>query len=92
MIKEDSFRSILEAGEWLFRRNEPGDCAFLIESGVLEVCNEDNDQVVARLGPGEFIGEMSLLDGMPRSASVRALLPTRLRLISRAMTDRKSVV
>ncbi len=89
MHKEDTYRSTLEAGEWLFHKADAGDCAFLIESGMLEVCDEANGKLVAQLGPGEFIGEMSLLDGLPRSASVRALLPSRLRLITREMLAEK---
>ena len=59
-------------GEAIFIEGEPGNkTMYLIEKGRVEVLK--GDAVVARLGVGEPIGEMSLLLDEPRSATVRAL-------------------
>jgi hypothetical protein len=75
----------IKAGEILFEEGEVGDMAFLIVSGEVEIYrkNGNNDRVLATLGRGEIIGEMSLIDSQPRVASARALQDTEVRLISR---------
>jgi CRP-like cAMP-binding protein len=60
---------------------EPGDEFFLIIDGTARVEVSAEKQV--GLHPGEFFGEMSLLDGGPRSATVVAGTPVRLLVISR---------
>ena len=68
-------RRLVPAGSLLFAAGQPGDAAYLIVSGRLEVFLErpDGDLVLAQRGPGEIVGEMAILDKRPRSASVRAL-------------------
>ena len=59
---------------------------FLIRSGRAEVvkgAEGPNPQVLSTLGPGDFFGEMALLDGYLRSASVRALEDTECLVLSR---------
>ena len=53
---------------------QDGDSLYVIVEGHVRVVLEHNgvDEEIARLGPGEFFGEMSLLDGQPRSATVLA--------------------
>ncbi|MGH7368590.1 MAG: Crp/Fnr family transcriptional regulator [Candidatus Rokuibacteriota bacterium] len=65
----------------LTRAGEPGDEFFLIIDGTARVEVSVEKQVL--LHPGEFFGEMSLLDGGPRSATVVANTPVRLLVISR---------
>ena len=65
----------------LTRAGEPGDEFFLIIDGAARVEVSAEKQVP--LHPGEFFGEMSLLDGGPRSATVVADTPVRLLVISR---------
>ena len=64
----------------LTRAGEPGDEFFLIIDGTARV---DVSAEKLPLHPGEFFGEMSLLDGGPRSATVVAGTPVRLLVISR---------
>ena len=80
----DKYRRFLAEGEWLFHEGDAGDTAFVIENGLLEVCREHDGkrERVAQLGPGELLGEMSLIDKLPRSASAFARLPTRLRVLT----------
>lgn len=75
----------LDVGQVLFNEGDPGDCAYLIESGQVEVSARaaHGQRVLGVLGPGEMVGEMAIIDEAPRSASVRALRPTRLTAIRR---------
>jgi CRP/FNR family cyclic AMP-dependent transcriptional regulator len=64
------------AGRIVFNVGDPGDSLYLIRSGEVEVFYKDdtgNRIVLERLGPGKFFGEVSLLDGGPRTASVLVL-------------------
>jgi CRP-like cAMP-binding protein len=65
----------------LARSGAPGDEFFLILDGSARV--EVSPRKRSRLKPGEYFGEMSLLDGGPRSASVIAETPLRLLVIKR---------
>jgi CRP/FNR family transcriptional regulator, cyclic AMP receptor protein len=58
------------AGEVVVRQGDEGTALFLIVSGLAEVTRDG--QAVVTLGPGEYFGELALLDGSPRSASVTA--------------------
>jgi CRP/FNR family transcriptional regulator, cyclic AMP receptor protein len=69
------------AGMPLARVGEPGNQFFLILDGTARV--DVSPQKQRYLHPGDFFGEMSLLDGEPRSASVVAETPVRLLVISR---------
>ncbi|MGH8443471.1 MAG: EAL domain-containing protein [Nevskiaceae bacterium] len=90
-MSADKHRRFLAEGEWLFREGDQGDTAFVIENGLLEICreNEGERERIAQLGPGELIGEMSLIDGLPRSASAFARVPTRLRVLTHSHLDEK---
>ncbi len=76
----------LTQGEQLFRAGDPGDAAYVIEAGSVEVSSRGG-RVIATLGAGEVIGELALLDGARRSASVRAAEPTRLFRIDKQEFD-----
>ena len=66
------------AGAVIVRRGEPGDCMYFIASGEVEIAL---DPEPLRLGSGEFFGEIALLTGAPRTATVVAAQPcTLLRL------------
>ncbi|HSH02749.1 MAG TPA: mechanosensitive ion channel family protein [Anaerolineae bacterium] len=62
------------AGEYLVRQGEEGDSLFIIDTGISGIfIHKDGHEVrVDERGPGEFFGEMSLLTGQPRTASVVA--------------------
>jgi CRP-like cAMP-binding protein len=69
------------AGEVLARIGEPGDRFFVIVDGSARI--EVSAQNHSRISPGGFFGEMSLLDGEPRSATVIADTAMRLLVIPR---------
>lgn len=75
----------LAAGEILFAEGEPSELVGRIESGLFEVVKSNGGEeiVLARLGPGEHVGEMGVLEGRPRAATVRALEPSRVMLFGR---------
>ena len=58
------------AGHVIARQGEIGTGFFVVVSGLVRVVRDG--EVVARLGPGEFFGELSVLDRMPRNATVSA--------------------
>jgi CRP-like cAMP-binding protein len=64
----------LGPGEWVFREGDPGDAWYVVFEGEVEVVKEVKDavRVIAVLGKRACFGEMAILDGSPRSASVRA--------------------
>ena len=82
-----------DTGESLFRQGDPSDFAVLILSGSADVLREVGGDaiVLGQVQAGEFVGEMGVLDGQPRSASVRAASRVEAELIERqAFLDRVS--
>ncbi len=71
----------VSAGKLLAVTGDPGNEFFIILDGTARV--EVSARKPLRLGPGDFFGEMSLLDGEPRSATVVAETPLRLLVLSR---------
>jgi CRP-like cAMP-binding protein len=70
-----------EAGHVIFKEGDNGDCFYLIIDGRVRVTKKlDGEKVeeVATLKAGDYFGEMALLDGEPRSASVTAVEPTKV--------------
>jgi CRP/FNR family cyclic AMP-dependent transcriptional regulator len=67
-------RRRFSAGEVIIRMGELGSTMYVISSGRVEVVHErpSGSIVLARLGPGEFFGELAIFDGEPRSATVVA--------------------
>jgi CRP-like cAMP-binding protein len=60
----------LPAGEELFHEGDDGDAMYVVASGEIRVVKGEEE--VARLGAGEVLGEMALLEDAPRSATARA--------------------
>lgn len=60
--------------ELVFDEDSKGDSMYVIKSGSVKILKKVKNQenTIAVLNPGEFFGEMALLDGLPRSAAVRA--------------------
>jgi len=77
----------LAAGEAVFREGEKGDFVCFVTAGELEVIKQSLNAGVttmALLGKGRSIGEMALIDELPRSATVQARSDARLTLLSRS--------
>jgi NTE family protein len=69
-LQEAARLLVVPAGTWLMRAGDPAGSAYVVRRGRLEV--EVNGRLVRELGPGEVLGELALLTGERRSASVRA--------------------
>lgn len=82
-------REVYVAGELIFREGDAGDCAYVIEKGIVEIFVADNEQKqqVVLVGPGEIFGEIALLDYQPRTATVRAVEKTVLIPVQRKLVN-----
>lgn len=77
-------REQVAAGEWLFRQGDHGDSLYVVLTGRLKVVLERPEWLDLRiLGRGSAVGELALLTGSPRSASVLALRDSELLRLSR---------
>ena len=77
----------LAAGQVLFVAGDPGDGCYRVENGLLKVSivsAAGGERILSVLGPGAIVGELAVLDGRPRSASVLALRDSELLFISKA--------
>jgi len=76
----------IPAGHLVLREGDPGDSLYVLLDGELEVIKRQGSQdiLLAVYKPGQFFGEMALLEQAPRSASVRTLRESRLLVISQA--------
>ena len=75
---ENLFPVIYSAGAPIFRENEPGGHAYIIERGCVQITQQtgDSEKIIATLGPGELFGEMSPIDHQQRSATATAMVET----------------
>ena len=84
----------LAAKELLFAAGDVGDGCYRLEQGLLKVVvestNHGEERIVALLGPGAIVGELSMIDGLPRSASIIAMRPCALRFVSREAFELKA--
>lgn len=80
---------VIHSGEILFEEGEPGASMYLIARGAVQVVRRvgDREIIVDILGAGDVVGEMALLSGEPRRATIVALTPTTLGEIGRADLD-----
>ena len=71
-----SSKKLFHAGDIILRQGDEGDCAYIVESGHIEIIIEKENNLVQKIGtrgPGSIIGEMALVDKKPRTASIRAI-------------------
>jgi len=83
------------AGSVLFAEGDAGDYAGLVTAGRLEVKKqtefEGRQFIVALLSRGAFVGELTLMDRLPRSATVQALEDSELLVLHRDAVERLTV-
>jgi CRP/FNR family cyclic AMP-dependent transcriptional regulator len=87
------FGKTCEAGEVLFREGEPGDTMYVVQSGSVRITKsaKGDEKMLAILGPGEFFGEMAILNAKPRNATAVVMEPARV-LVLGARTFEQMVV
>src|SRR5574344_452026 len=71
----ERFAKIYEPGQVIISEFEPGDCFYLIQTGEVQLikCVNGTKKNLDILKPGEFFGEMAILDNSPRSATCMAI-------------------
>jgi CRP/FNR family transcriptional regulator, cyclic AMP receptor protein len=80
----------LAAGQVLFVAEDTGDGCYRIEKGLLKVSivsGSGTERILAILAAGAIVGELAVLDGLPRSATVLALRDSELLFVSKAKFD-----
>jgi len=79
----DRFAKDFAAGTVLFEEGQAGDYMYVVQDGEVEIRRRvgDTERVLAILPPGEFFGEMAILNGRPRSATAIVRTPSRLLVI-----------
>jgi len=89
MLFDELDREVFSGGQVIFKSGDAGDCAYLIEEGVVEilVVKQGDDHRIRLIGKGELFGEVSLIDYEPRTATVRAIERTVLVPIPRKLME-----
>jgi len=84
-------RRLCSAGEKIFSEGDPGDAAYLVETGRIAIYKrvEDKKIVLASLVKGSIFGEMAVVDDRPRMASAVALETSVLMVIPRQLFQQK---
>ena len=85
-LLEKATTVILEEGQVLCERGDPGDGCYWMHQGVLKVVLRSpigEQRIVAVLGTGAVVGELAMIDGLPRSATVVAMRLSRLSFVHR---------
>lgn len=80
-----------KAGSVLFVAGEDGNGLYAVRTGILKVivaAPDGRERIVALLGPGSIAGELAMIDGLPRSASVVAMHDCSYKFVSRPAFDK----
>jgi CRP-like cAMP-binding protein len=83
LVREQESEKVVADGEYVMREGDIGADMFVIQSGQVTISKRmaGRDVVLATLGKGEFFGEMSLLESLPRDADARAVGEVRLLVL-----------
>jgi CRP/FNR family cyclic AMP-dependent transcriptional regulator len=85
-------RRFFAKGESIIHKNQDGNCAYLVQSGAVQIYDlgeDKKERELARFGAGQIFGEMALVLDQPRSASVRAIEDTNVIIVSRIAFSKK---
>lgn len=84
-------RYFVQEGDYIFREGAPGDKAFIVQDGAVEIFKHkrEGEVLLGTVATGGIFGEMSLIDDKPRMASARASKPSTLIVIGRGMFTEK---
>jgi len=70
----------------VIKEGDPGDCAYIVEVGSLQVSKvnaQNKKQILAQLKANDIFGELGLIDGLPRSATVTALEDCTVKVLTK---------
>ncbi len=76
----------LPSGALLFSQGDTGDGCYWIQRGALKVAiasQRGQERIIAVLGPGAIVGELAMIDDLPRSATISAIVDSELTFVSR---------
>ncbi len=84
-------KELYQKGDVIFHEGEPGNAAYILESGSVEIVKtvEGSKVRLATLRSGELFGEMAIIDGSPRMAAAEVVEDSVVVRISRKMLERK---
>ena len=74
---------VIKEGDW-------GDCAYIVEAGCLEVSkvnDQNNKQILGQLKENDIFGELGLIDGLPRSATITTLENCTIKVLTKEAFD-----
>ena len=83
LIASRMHRESFAKGTVIFREGDFGDALYVVESGQVAVVSQPMRETIAILGPGNFVGEISLLLGQPRTASLEVTIDAQLWALSK---------
>ena len=75
-MEANQTRKIFKTGDIIMRQGDKGDCAYIIEKGLVEILIEKSNGDITRVGTrgaGTIIGEMAVVDNEPRMATIKAM-------------------
>ncbi len=87
----EQYGKIYKKGSLIFSEGDIGDHVYLIQSGKVRVFKliGDQDKTLAILGPGDFLGEMAIIEKKPRSASAEAVVDSGLLVLDQHTFNKK---
>lgn len=91
-MNASSTQKTYKAGDIIMRQGDRGDCAYIIESGRVEIIMEYPGGKMHRVGtrgPGTMIGEMAIVDAAPRTATIKAMEDCKLLEITQEDFSRR---
>jgi len=86
-LLRDARAMALAKGEVLFTRGDPGDSCYLVRRGVIKSCiasSSGEQRILALYGRGAIVGELAMIDGLPRMVTAQAISDCQLAAITRA--------
>ncbi|MGB0695220.1 MAG: Crp/Fnr family transcriptional regulator [Rhodospirillaceae bacterium] len=84
-------RKIYPAGQVIFRQGDPGSCAYLLRKGRVDISCVEHDRIVhlTVVEAKQIFGEMSLIDGKPRSATATTIEACEVVIVNQSAIDRQ---
>lgn len=85
-----TYTKVYKKGEIIFNEGEIGKAVFIVASGSVEITkkiSEHEESILIILCPGDFFGEMALLEELPRSATARAIEDSEIYIIYKVNFD-----
>jgi CRP-like cAMP-binding protein len=87
VLADAMVRRRFRRNEVIFHQGDPGDSLHVVASGAVKIVlpsSEGDEAIIATLQPGDFFGELALLDGAPHSATATAVEPVETLSLARA--------